>query len=149
MFDDLAARGMFLEWAHVYRYRYGTSREWVEQRLSEGWDVIMDVDVQGAEQIRRCGFPSHSIFLLPPSWEVLCYRLASRATDSPEELEVRLRWARKELSAWKASQYVIVNEDLNEAVRAMESVVMAQRYRTQRRRPWIEQHLLRWTPPSE
>jgi guanylate kinase len=148
-FDEMAARGEFLEHARVYSYRYGTSREWIQTRLGEGLDVIMDVDIQGAEQLRKSQVAAHYIFVLPPSWGILRDRLISRGKDSPQDMETRLRWARGEMDGWRVSDFVILNDDLGDATRDLEAVIRAQRCRTHRRAHWIEQQNPRWMPSTE
>jgi guanylate kinase len=146
VFEEMAGRGEFLEHARVYSCRYGTSGPWVQARLAEGLDVIMDVDVQGADQLRKGQVVGHYVFVLPPSWEVLRERLFSRGQDSPQEMETRLQWARGEMAGWRVSDFVVLNDDLEEATRDLEAVIRSQRCRTQRRAQWIDQHHLRWMP---
>lgn len=140
LFREMAEAGEFLEWASLYNNLYGTSRAWVLERLQQGQDVIMDVDVQGAKQIRTGDLPCHLIFVLPPSWEVLRKRLSERGTDSKEEVELRLKWAREELKQWELFDYIILNDRLEEAVQELRSVVVAQRCKKERRGQWIQSH---------
>lgn len=137
VFNQMAQGGEFLEWAKLYNHMYGTSRAWVLDQLQQGHDVIMDVDVQGALQIRAGELPCHLIFVLPPSREVLRRRLARRGTDSQEEVELRLEWAEKELGQWGMFDYLILNDELEEAVEELRSVVVAQRCRKERRGQWV------------
>jgi guanylate kinase len=148
VFQKMVQQGEFLEWASVYQYRYGTSRTWVERCLTEGLDVILDVDTQGAERLRSCGLPIHRIFVLPPSWEALKARLVSRGTDAFQEIEKRLLWAQGELRGWKRFDFIILNDELGRAIRDLEAIILAQRCRTNRRGLWIETHLQLWTPSS-
>ena len=90
-FEKMIAAGEFLEWAHVHTKLYGTAKRQVVQEVSEGRDIILEVDVQGAASVRALLPDSVSIFILPPSFEVLKRRLEARGTDSPEELDLRLR----------------------------------------------------------
>lgn len=140
VFRQMAEAGEFLEWARLYNNMYGTSRAWVLEQLQQGKDVIMDVDIQGAEQIRAGELPCHLIFVLPPSREVLQSRLAGRGTDSQEEVELRLSWAEKELRQWEMFDYLIVNDELEEAIQELRSVVVAHRCRKERRSQWIRDH---------
>ncbi len=121
----------FLEWAKVHGNYYGTSRQDVEARLAEGLDVVLDIDVQGAKQIRQ-----HealvTIFIAPPSLPELKRRLRGRGTESEESLAVRLANAGKEMQAADAYTYLIVNDQLDEAVRALEAVIIAERCRRRR-----------------
>lgn len=121
----------FLEWAEVHGNYYGTSRQDVEARLAEGQDVILDIDVQGAKQIRQHG-ALVTIFIAPPSLPELKRRLRSRGTESEESLAVRLANAGKEMQAADAYTYLIVNDKLDEAVRALKAVIIAERCRRRR-----------------
>jgi guanylate kinase len=145
-FQEMVNRGEFLEWARVYRHLYGTSRSWLQDRIEEGLDVILDVDVQGAQELRKSGLPSHQIFVLPPSWQALRERLVSRGTDSPQEVVTRLEWAQDEMRAWESSDFVLVNDDLEQATKDLVALILAQRCRTERRRQWIERQWEKWTP---
>jgi len=97
VFEDMIRRGEFLEWANVYGYLYGTNQTQVERELSAGHDIILEIDVQGAASIRKKVDDAVSIFILPPSFELLRQRLLSRGTDSPVDLEKRLRGAPEEV----------------------------------------------------
>src|SRR6185503_6872759 len=109
-FDEMVAAGDFLEWAHVHSKLYGTARQQVVREIAEGHDIILEVDVQGAASVRTLMADSVSIFILPPSFEVLKQRLQARGTDSPAELDLRLRNAHLELKDYSAFQYVILND---------------------------------------
>ncbi|MGQ9857849.1 MAG: guanylate kinase [Thermodesulfobacteriota bacterium] len=143
-FAEMQRRGEFLEWAKVYQHLYGTSRRWVEEQLAGGLDVIMDVDIQGACQIRKAAFPCHLVFLLPPSWEALRERLRGRGTDPQEAVELRLRSAGEELRGWENFDYVIVNEELDKAVQFLRSIVLARRSAKERMALWIKENWWRW-----
>src|SRR6185503_3323960 len=101
-FEAMVAAGEFLEWAHVHSKLYGTARQQVVREIAAGRDIILEVDVQGAASVRELMADSVSIFILPPSFEVLKTRLTARGTDSPEELDVRLRNAPVELRDYSA-----------------------------------------------
>ena len=131
-FEAMAAAGKFLEWAHVHSKLYGTAREQVGREISEGRDIILEVDVQGAASVRTLMADSVSIFILPPSFAVLKQRLEARGTDSAEELDLRLRNAPVELKDYSAFQYVILNDDLDRAVNQMSAIVHAERARLRR-----------------
>ena len=121
----------FLEWAEVHGNCYGTSRQDVEDRLAEGMDVVLDIDIQGTEQICRNAVPV-TIFIAPPSLSELERRLRGRGTESEAGLAVRLANAEKEMQAADAYTYLIVNDQLDEAVRALEAVIIAERCRRRR-----------------
>ena len=131
-FEQMVAAGEFLEWAHVHSKLYGTARQQVLREIGEGRDIILEVDVQGAASVRSLMADSVSIFILPPSFEVLKQRLKARGTDSPEELDLRLRNAHLELKDYSAFQYVILNDDLNRAANQMTAIVHAERARLSR-----------------
>jgi guanylate kinase len=131
-FEEMVEAGEFLEWAIVHGKLYGTTREQVSHEISEGRDIILEVDVQGARSVRALLPDSVSIFILPPSFEVLRQRLQARGTDSPDELDLRLRNAPTELQDYSAFQYVIINDELDRAADEMMAVVQAERVRLSR-----------------
>lgn len=131
-FEEMVANQEFLEWAHVHSKRYGTARQQVVREIAEGRDIILEVDVQGAASVRSLIADSVSIFILPPSFEILKQRLQARGTDSPEELELRLRNAPMEMKDYSAFQYVILNDDLDRAANQMSAIVHAERARLSR-----------------
>ncbi|MCT1866138.1 guanylate kinase [Dermabacter sp. p3-SID358] len=119
-FDAAIDRGDMLEWAIVHgQHRYGTPRSAVEAARAEGRSVILEIDLDGARQVRRTMPGAHSVFLAPPSWEVLVERLVGRGTEPPEEQERRLATARVEMAAESEFDVTIVNDDLDEAVGAL------------------------------
>lgn len=137
-FDQMVAADAFLEWAHVHSHDYGTSRAQVLKEISEGRDILLEVDVQGAASVRQLIEDSVSIFILPPSFEVLRQRLLARGTDSPEELDVRLRNAPRELEDYGAFQYLIINDDADRAAGQIESIIDAERARLSRQESRIK-----------
>ena len=126
-FSRLVAEDNFLEWAEVYGQMKGTARFAVAELLAQGTDVLLDIDVQGALQVKRKMPAAHLIFILPPSYQDLEQRLRSRATDDPQQVERRLRIASEEVEAMDQYDYVIVNEDLVTATDALAAVLMARR----------------------
>lgn len=119
-FDDAVENGDMLEWALVHgRNRYGTPRSTVEAARAEGRAVILEIDLEGARQVRSSMPDAHFVFLAPPSWDVLVERLVGRGTESPEEQERRLETARVEMAAEEEFDVTIVNDDLDEAVDAL------------------------------
>jgi guanylate kinase len=126
-FDRMAARGSFLEHNRVHGRRYGTSRAEVLPRLARGEDVVLDIDVQGARDIRKAYPKAVSIFIVAPTPKELEKRLRDRGLDEEEEIRRRLRNAKKEVRKAKDFQYVIVNDDLDRAVLELQSVVRAAR----------------------
>jgi guanylate kinase len=128
-FEQMAADNEFLEWANVHGKLYGTSSKQVFREISAGRDIILEVDVQGAASVRSLVPDSVSVFILPPSFEVLKQRLEARGTDSPEELELRLRNAPVELNDYSAFQYMILNDNLDQAADQLAAIVYAERAR--------------------
>ena len=137
-FEELVAAGAFLEWARVHSNFYGTSREQVSKERTAGSDIILEVDVQGAASVKRLVPDSVSVFILPPSFEVLRQRLIARDTDSPMELELRLRNAPVELTQYVDFDYVIINDELDRAAAQLASIVYAERARRQRQEQEIQ-----------
>ena len=128
-FEEMVAAGEFLEWANVHGNLYGTAKRQVLEETANGVDIILEVDVQGAASVRKLLVDSISIFILPPSYAVLRERLIARGTDSPQELEVRLRNAPQELSQYTAFDYVILNDHLDRAAAQLASIIDAERAR--------------------
>jgi guanylate kinase len=122
-FERLAARGEFLEHARVFDNFYGTARGFVEEQLRQGHDVILEIDWQGAQQVRHAMPQCVSLFILPPSRRALAERLARRATDSPEIIARRLRDAAADMSHYREFDYVIVNDDFAQAVSDLRRIV--------------------------
>lgn len=137
-FEEMVAANEFLEWAHVHSKRYGTSRQQVSREISEGRDIILEVDVQGAASVRELITDSVSVFILPPSFEVLRQRLQARGTDSLEELDLRLRNAPRELDHYSAFQYVIINDDADRAAGDLMAIIHAERARLSRQESQIK-----------
>ena len=131
-FEEMIGRGDFLEWANVYGHLYGTSRAQVERERDAGRDIILEIDVQGAESIRGLIPDAVTVFILPPSFELLQNRLIARGTDSPADLERRLHGAPAEVEQYRNFQYVILNDDINRASAQLAAVVYAERARRER-----------------
>lgn len=133
-FDRLRDTDALLEWAEVHGNCYGTPREAAEQAMSEGRDMLFDIDWQGANQlVEKMPTDIVSIFILPPSMEELKSRLQRRAEDSAETIEKRLANAREEIGHWQEYDYVVVNDDLDRAYGAVRAIVTAERLRRNRR----------------
>lgn len=135
-FQAMLAEGGFAEWAEVHGSLYGTPRSFLEKRVREGRDVLLDIDVQGAKQLRRRYRDTVAIFLLPPSWRELKKRLSQRGTDRREEIARRLENARRELREVGSYDYCVINEDLRESVIALQAIVTAERLKTARVKNW-------------
>jgi guanylate kinase len=131
-FEAMVARGEFLEWATVFGDLKGTSRLDTDRLLAEGHDVVLVIDVQGARQIRHHGLPHVSIFVLPPSLAVLETRLRGRQQDTEEAMRRRLNTAREELAAYQGYDYLVVNDDFDDALARLQAIVVAERCRRDR-----------------
>ncbi|HXH03342.1 MAG TPA: guanylate kinase [Candidatus Competibacteraceae bacterium] len=128
-FERLIAEGVFLEYARVFDHYYGTSCHTVEARLAQGVDVILEIDWQGARQVRQRMPGCQSIFILPPSLEILRERLVKRGEDSPAVIERRMRDAVSELSHYAEFDYLVVNDDFEHALAALRAIFIANRQR--------------------
>jgi guanylate kinase len=147
-FEEMIGRGELLEWANVYGHLYGTSLAQVERELAAGHDIILEIDVQGAASIRQKIDNAVSIFILPPSFELLSHRLVARGTDSPQDLERRLRGAPAEVAQHKDFQYVILNDDINRASQQLAAVIYAERARLDRQELRLKEILADFAKPG-
>lgn len=134
-FESMVQAKAFVEWAHVHNHHYGTSRQAIEDKISQGADIILEIDFQGALQIKKQFANAITIFILPPSWPELRARLEKRGEDSPEVIELRLKNAAVEMAQADKFDFVIINELFDRALSDLQSVVRAQRlkYPAQRR----------------
>ncbi|MBW7901359.1 MAG: guanylate kinase [Rhodocyclaceae bacterium] len=133
-FRGMAERGEFLEWAEVHGNCYGTSRPWIEAEMAAGRDVLLEIDWQGAQQVRRQFPAAIGVFVLPPSLAELERRLTGRGTDSAEVIARRLAAAREEMRHVPEFDYVIINDELQRALGDLLSVVHASRLRLENQR---------------
>jgi guanylate kinase len=132
-FREMAANHEFLEWAHVFDQRYGTPRAPVDAMLSEGKDVLFDIDWQGAQQLHQiAGGDVVRVFILPPSMEELRRRLEGRATDAQEIIERRMSRADAEISHWDGYDYVLVNDDVDSCFAKVKTILAAERLKRSR-----------------
>ena len=139
-FDELIRTDALIEWAHVFDHRYGTPQKPVEDALAAGQDMLFDVDWQGTRALRgKLQNDVVSIFLLPPSLEELESRLRGRGTDSEEVIVRRMSRATHEISHYDSYDYVFVNDDLDRCFADVRKVVGAERLRTLRRGPWLQE----------
>jgi guanylate kinase len=142
-FENMVARGEFLEFARVFgKHSYGTPKKWLEESRKLGLDLVLEIDVQGAAQVKEKLPESMAIFILPPSREELERRLRSRGQDSDEEIQRRLARARAEIEAFeKYYDFCVMNEDVEQAGREVEAILTAVRCSSARRRGRVEQLL--------
>ena len=133
-FDEMVATNAFLEWAYVHGNRYGTSSATIQERISQGMDVVLEIDFQGAIQIKRLFANAVMIFILPPSWDELRSRLHRRGEDTPEVIETRLANAATEMAQAHEFDFVIINQLFDKALFDLKAIVHAQRlkYASQR-----------------
>lgn len=134
-FDSMVANNAFIEWANVHGKRYGTSKKGIQDRLSNGDDVLLEIDYQGALQVRDAFPQAVLIFILPPSWEELRSRLENRGEDAPEVIELRMKNAEEEMAQVGKFDFVIINELFESALFDLKAIIHAQRlkYVSQRR----------------
>jgi len=134
VFQDMIDKGAFFEWAEVHGNLYGTSRLAIEKRLQDGEDVVLEIDWQGALQIKKL-FPNATlIFILPPSWDELLQRLHRRGEDSPDVIETRMANAREEVAQARHFDYVVINAVFETALFDLKAIVHAQRLKYGRQR---------------
>ncbi len=126
-FDSMVLADAFVEWAFVHGQRYGTSKKAIEERIAQGADVILEIDFQGALQIKRIFANAVLIFILPPSWEELRSRLERRGEDAPDVIELRLANAAEEMAKASEFDFVIINELFERALFDLKAIVHAQR----------------------
>ena len=130
VFHEMRDAGAFFESAEVFGHYYGTSLNQLELRLAEGADVILEIDWQGAQQVRQLLPDSAWVFILPPSIATLKTRLQNRAQDNADTIEVRMRAARDEMSHWHEADYLIINDDFDSALEELRALVRSLRLRT-------------------
>ncbi len=131
VFKRMVSRGEFVEWADVYGHLYGTAHKQLQTALEAGQDILLDIDVQGHQQVRQRLPEAVSVFILPPSFPELSRRLRDRHSDAPDEIERRLETAREEIAHWAEYDYLVVNDHLQDATQALRAVVRAARFRRQ------------------
>lgn len=137
-FEARIAAGEFLEYAEVHGNYYGTSKAIVEALIEEGKDVILEIDVQGAGWVLKRLPTAVSIFILPPSFEALTRRLTARATESPEQLELRLSNSFGEVMQYTDFEYVVINDEVRAASSRLESIILAERQKRVRQTEAIQ-----------
>ena len=128
-FQGLIRRGELLEWAEVYGNYYGTAHQFIDSRRREGFDVLLDIDVQGAHSIREKRPDAVSIFIMPPSYQVLKTRLEERRLDKEYVIEQRLAIARREVMQFRQYDYLIINETFERSVEELKAIILGIRCR--------------------
>ena len=142
-FREMIARHEFVEWAQVYGHLYGTPRKSLAEKIEQGVDVLLEIDVQGAMQVKKRFEDSVSIFILPPSMAVLRARLHTRASDTTEEIQGRLNKVKEEVWSYREYAYVVRNEDLDRSLRDLTSIFWSERLKTKRlNMTWLENNFI-------
>ena len=149
VFEEMIEQGRFVEWAEVYGNLYGTAREEVEGPINAGFDLLFDVDIQGGRKIKAAFSEAVLIFVAPPSLNELANRLKRRNKDSEEILQMRLKESKEELQAVWHYDYVVVNDQFEEALERMKAIITAERCRVVRRRNVVETLLQQPIPSLE
>ena len=142
-FRAMVDRGEFIEWAEVHGELYGTSKKRLEEIIHSGIDAVLDIDIQGAKQLKKKYKNSVYIFVLPPSKEIAKERLQQRLTDSKDKIEIRLRRIIKEVKKYRNYDYVIINNIFENARKELEAIILSHRVSTERVDPvWIKENFL-------
>ncbi len=141
-FEKKIAQGEMIEWAEVYGNYYGTSATFLRQKIEEGKDILLDIDIQGAKQVKQRFPESVLIFISPPSFKELEYRLKKRGTDPPEIIAKRLQAAKLEMEAAKDFDHIVINDDFKKAIREIKAIIVAYKTRVTKRW-WQVKNILR------
>jgi guanylate kinase len=142
-FQEMIDRHEFVEWARVYGHLYGTPRKSLADKIEQGIDVLLEIDVQGALQVKKKFEDAVLVFILPPSMHALRTRLQTRASDSAEEIQRRLQKVKEEVWNYREYTYIVRNDDLVCSLRDLENVFLAERLKTKRMdMTWIENNFL-------
>lgn len=140
VFQGMIEQKEFLEYAHVYNHWYGTPRKPLVHKIEEGVDVLLEIDVQGALQIKKSFEDAISVFILPPSLDILRTRLLNRGSDSEEEIAHRMRKVKEEVLRFREYDYIVRNDDLTQSFHELESIFLAERLKVNRLdMRWFEQ----------
>ena len=143
IFRDMIGRNEFVEWAQVYGHLYGTPLKPLTEKIAQGIDVLLEIDVQGAMQVKKRFEDSVPIFILPPSMTVLRSRLQTRASDSPEEIQRRLHKVKEEVWSYREYAYIVLNQDLSQSLGDLESIFRSERLKTKRlNMTWLENNFI-------
>ena len=143
-FHEMVERKEFAEYAQVYGHFYGTPRSVLNEMIEKGTDVVLEIDVQGALQIKRLYADGIFIYILPPSLEVLRQRLEQRGSESPEEVQRRLQKVRSEVLSYREYYYIVRNTEKDQALKELEAIVIAERIKTKRLdMGWLEANFIK------
>lgn len=142
-FQSMIEKHEFVEWARVYGHLYGTPRKTLAEKIDHGIDVLLEIDVQGANQVKKKFEDAVSIFILPPSMSVLRQRLQSRASDSSDEIHRRLQKVKEEVWSYREYAYIVRNDDLARSLCDLENIFLAERLKTKRLdMTWLENNFI-------
>src|SRR5262245_52767067 len=142
-FQQMIDRHEFVEWARVYGHLYGTPRKTLADKIDQGIDVLLEIDVQGAMQVKKKFDDAVSIFILPPSMAALRQRLQSRASDTTEEIQRRLQKVKEEVWSYREYAYIVRNDDLERSLHDLENIFLGERLKTKRlNMTWIENNFI-------
>ena len=136
-FKKMIEKGKFLEWAQVHGHYYGTSKEFITEKISQGLDCLLDIDIFGARRLKQIYPNGIFIFVIPPSLQELKSRLSRRKTECQKEIHLRMENAISELWAFEEYHYLIINDDFSRAVEELKSIILAERCKIQKRRSLI------------
>lgn len=140
VFGEMIRKNAFLEWAEVHGHLYGTSYDAIQAQMLAGFDILMDVDVQGGQNVKKQFPESVLIFLLPPSLKTLENRLTARGTDDPSAVKKRMAKASEEIKDCSWYDYIVINDDLEKAIHEAQSIIVSERCRRERRMAWVSTH---------
>lgn len=129
IFLDMAKQGKFIEYAKVFEHYYATSHDFIDAKLKQGIDVILEIDWQGAQQVRRLKPQAQSVFILPPSIDALKQRLTKRQQDTPATIAKRMQQAQSEISHYPEYDYLVINDDFAHALNELKAIIVSQRLR--------------------
>ena len=141
-FETMKVEGELLEWAHVHGAQYGTPSRFMREQLAAGFDLVLNIDIQGGNRVKKLFPATVTIFILPPSFEALEARIRGRGSLDDEALRVRLENAREEIAAAKTYDYLVVNDELDDAVARVQAVILAERCRRERQKYGVVEYLI-------
>lgn len=148
VFEEMVRQEKFLEYANIFGHFYGTSRQWVEETLAQGLDVILEIDWQGCQHIQRLFQDCISVFIVPPSPEILAARLTGRGQEHPDVLAERLADACETFKHLNEYDYIVLNEDLEQAICDLKSIITTHRLKCQRQQQALKPLLMRFMTDS-
>jgi guanylate kinase len=137
-FDNMLAENAFVEWVRVYEHRYGTGKQWIQDQLNDGLDVLLDIETIGAWRIKEIFPEAILIFLLPPSVQAIADRLKGRGKDTEEQISIRLRQARHEMESWSHYDHFVLNDNLDRAYQDFKAIIVSARTSKKRMERFVQ-----------